>query len=348
MAIHQVPYTNTHELNLDWIMRKFKEFQEELAAIEDYDPRITAVENAIKSINTSLAHMRQSLTQLNARCTTLEDRLDDMSDSINHLYQSVAEDLTVIQAEVDNIRSQYNTLKAYIDINDRRVLDESKEFTLERIRYLLEWITEPELIYVVNPFTGEVQTIQQFINDLADYLKYAALTADEFDDLRLTAEDFDAMQIKALEYDMFGKYAIAFLHKAFVTITDLNEALENYATKEELDTKADKTLLDNYATLSQIKVINPVTGLLGTLQSVVDSLAEFHKNGITAEDFDSIELTATQFDNLMMSAFNYDFNARILLAQAGIITILTGLSAGDYDKLAKDKTGHVYVCDVQS
>lgn len=344
--LNQIPYTNTHELNLDWIIHKLKDFEQELASIEDYDPRISAVESAITSINSSLATIRNSLTALNKRCNTLEDSVDDVKESINALYASVAEDIAAIQREVDSIRVQYTTLRAYIDVRDDSVLEESKNFTLQKISALLDYFEDPSIVYVVNPFTGEIQTIQQFIDTLAEYLRYGALTAAEYDSLNLTAEEYDAMQIKALEYDMFGKYAIAFLNKAFVTVGDLNATLEDYATKAELADKADKSLLNNYATLAQIKVQNPVTGELGTLQSAIDSLANFHRNGLTAEEFDNMELTATQFDNLLITAFNYDFNAKIILAQAGLITILTGLTAAEYDSLYKDSTGRVYVTEM--
>ena len=344
MPLNQIPYTNVHELNLDWILKKLQDFETELHAIEDYNPRISELETAVSSIRTSLNTINASLRALNNRCNIFKDRLEDVSDSINNLYQDTAEKIAAIQREVESIRVQCNTLRSYVDIRDQQTLNASKAYTIEKISELLDYFSDPEQVYVVNPFTGEVQTIQQFIDDLAGYLRYGALTAAEYDSLHLSAEDYDSMHIKALEFDMFGKYAIAFLHKAFVTVDQMQAALEEYATLEDLDSKADKSTLAYYATLADIKVQNPVTGVLGTLQSAIDSLAEFHKNAITAEEFDDIELTATQFDNLLMTAFNYDYNAKIILAQNGLITVLTGLSASDYDNLAKDKTGHVYVC----
>ena len=346
MALNQIPYTNTHDLNLDWILKKLQNFETELHAIEDYNPRIAELESAIVSIRTSLTNINNSLTALNQRCTKLEDSIDDAKAAIQRLYQDVAEDIASIQREVDSIRVQYSTLVAYINSQDRLVLDRANAYTIEKIKELLDYFTEPELIFVVNPFTNQIQTIQQFIDDLAGYLRYGALTAEEYDDLQLTAEQYDEMHIKALEFDMFGKYAIAFLHKAFVTVNQMQEALSDYATLDDLDLKADKSALSLYALLKDIKVINPVTGVLGTMQSVIDSLAEFHKNGITAEEFDDLELTASQFDNLLMTAFNFDFNAKLMLARAGIITIMTGLSAADYDSLWKDSTGRVYVTNV--
>ncbi len=346
MALNQIPYTNVHELNLDWIIKKLQDFETELHAIEDYNPRITELESAVVSIRTSLNRINSSLTALNQRCTKLEDDLDDAKAAIQRLYQDVAQDIAAIQREVDSIRVQYTTLVSYINIQDSKVLDASKAYTLKKVKELLDYFTEPELIFVVNPFTNEVQTIQQFINDLAGYLRYGALTAEEYDALVLTAEQYDDMHIKALEFDMFGKYAIAFLHRAFVTVDQLSDTLSEYATKDDLESKADKSALALYALLKDIKVVNPVTGIVGTMQSAIDSLADFHRNGITAQEFDDCELTASQFDNLLMTAFNYDFNSKILLAKAGIITIMTGLSAADYDSLWKDATGRVYVTNV--
>lgn len=343
MALNQIPYTNVHELNLDWVLRKLKEFEAELRAIEDYNPRITELESAVSSINTSLSTIRRSLNSLNSRCNALDSRVDDVQTSINTLYASVAEDIATIQREVDSIRTQYISLKAYVDVKDSNTLSAANQFTLERISALLNYFSDPEIVYVINPFTGEVQTIQQFIDTLAEYLRYGGLTAEEFESLHLTAKEYDELKIKALEYDLFGKYAIAFLHRVFITTQELDATLADYAKLSDLDSKADKNTLLNYATLAQIKVQNPVTGKLGTLQDAVDSLANFHRNGLTAREYDDLNLTARQFDNLMITAFNYDYNSKIILAQAGLITLLTGLTAAEYDSLWKDSTGRVYV-----
>lgn len=346
MIHQQFPYTDLHNLNLDWILHEIDNLKHEVEQIEDYGDRISDVENALTQVENSIRSIQGSLTSLNQRCNNIESSVEDAQEAIRNMYAQVAADIANIQNEVNAIRTQYIALKAYVDMRDRSVLDESKQFTLERIAALLDYFEDPEQVYVINPFTQEVQTIQQFIDSLAEYLRYGALTAEEFDSLGLTASDYDAMQIKALEYDMFGKYAIAFLHKAFITAGQLAETLEGYATKSELAEKADTELLANYATLANITVQNPVTGELGTLQSAIDSLANFHKNGLTAEEFDDLELTATQFDALSITAFNYDYYSKIILAQAGLITLLTGLTAQEYDSLYKDDTGRVFVTNL--
>ena len=38
------PYTNVHELNLDWILSKLQEFENRLEAIEDYGEEITEIQ----------------------------------------------------------------------------------------------------------------------------------------------------------------------------------------------------------------------------------------------------------------------------------------------------------------
>lgn len=43
MAFEQFPYADLHDLNLDWILRKIREMEEQIAALE---ARVTALEEA--------------------------------------------------------------------------------------------------------------------------------------------------------------------------------------------------------------------------------------------------------------------------------------------------------------
>lgn len=54
-------------------------------------------------------------------------------------------------------------------------------------------------------------------------------------------------------------------------------------------------------------VRSPVTGNVVTVQAAINELASFHQNGITAGDYDALDLTAQAFDDKNLTAFLYDF-----------------------------------------
>ena len=63
-----------------------------------------------------------------------------------------------------------------------------------------------------------------------------------------------------------------------------------------------------------INVYDPTTGLLSPLQTVINNLAQLsNKDGLTATEFDELELTAQAFDNYEITAYDFDSEGKIIL-----------------------------------
>ena len=86
-------------------------------------------------------------------------------------------------------------------------------------------------------------------------------------------------------------------------MTDAVEASNSYTDEvaERLDKKIDE------AVTAGGLVRSPITGNMVTVQAAVNELASFHQNGITAGDYDALDLTAQAFDDKNLTAFQYDF-----------------------------------------
>ena len=119
------------------------------------------------------------------------------------------------------------------------------------------------------------------------------------------------------------------------------EILNNRQAITELDSKVDneveliyQAIQDNFQTLRNyvdyqdnilnekidniqigaISVYDPTTGLLSPLQTVINNIAQLsNKDGLTASEFDTLELTATAFDAYQITAFEFDSNGRNIL-----------------------------------
>ena len=66
--------------------------------------------------------------------------------------------------------------------------------------------------------------------------------------------------------------------------------------------------------LGQITVYDPTTGMIESLQTVIDNLyGSSREDAITAGEYDALELTATAYDGYELTAFNYDRYAKTLL-----------------------------------
>ena len=71
--------------------------------------------------------------------------------------------------------------------------------------------------------------------------------------------------------------------------------------------------IDNISTTG-IMAYNPTNGLLEPLQKVLNDIAQLtNQDGLTASEFDALELTATGFDAYEITAYEFDSQGKIIL-----------------------------------
>ena len=178
------PYTDSHELNLDWIIQKMK----------DLDHRIDGLHDELKQ-------------ELTAELTVyVNDRLAVTEAKFAVLKADVEHELGVIEANFDLLRGQFadldDTMNDYIDYINGRIADIQAEISADiagvnartdaliasNNEYLLSQMSQYlSQIKVINFFTGELVSIQDMFNYLAG--------------LHLTDSiDYDTMALRAKTY----------------------------------------------------------------------------------------------------------------------------------------------------
>ena len=66
--------------------------------------------------------------------------------------------------------------------------------------------------------------------------------------------------------------------------------------------------------IGEISVYNPTTGILQPLQEVINSLYDAsNRDGLTATEFDALDLTATNFDAYQITAREFDSEGKTIL-----------------------------------
>ena len=176
---HNYPYTDFHELNLDWCIVNIKkilnyfEGLDELATVTYVNEHIEAAKAVLTAMIDALEAKKLDRTDFNTFVSEIQVSLNSIVNDINALERATA-------ANAQAIIDTYNNLKNYID---------SQLIDLE----------------VVNPMTGENEPIQLVLNYMANLLRVNALTASEYDGADLTATAYDALQLTAYNYDNYGK-----------------------------------------------------------------------------------------------------------------------------------------------
>ena len=185
--INQFPYSDFHELNLDWVIKQTKnsldrivKLEEEMAEIElvTKEQIEIMIEQAINSNNLKIAQQLQTLhTQITGE------------------YQTY-------------VNNRYNQLKTYLDNQDVYYDNLAKGYADQALIQANAYTDSQVLGYtmMINPITGQYDDVRNVVDDIVMYFHTEnSLTAGEYDALDMTAGAYDAKDLTAYDYDFNGK-----------------------------------------------------------------------------------------------------------------------------------------------
>lgn len=196
--INQFPYSDFHELNLDWLIKITKENQDKIAYLSEEFSKIEILTEE---------YIEQMITQAIAA---------------NNVYvykdiQQVRDDLTAAITALDvDITARYKAYtdaqiaiqKIYIDNQDIFYFNEAKTYSDNNLAISKAYTDQSVLEYtmMINPITGVYEDVRNVVTDIVEYFHTdGALTAAEYDALDLTAAVYDAYDLTAYDYDFNGK-----------------------------------------------------------------------------------------------------------------------------------------------
>lgn len=216
---------------------------------------------------------------IKAKCKECKEDIDNkFATALNHFTNEFNTLSGNVLAKLEEMQIQLNNFNTYLIDALANNKAEIYQHVDDMFTYWVEHLPDYEHLIVYNPARGAMTTIQEAINDLyADFNVYG-LTAIQYDSLSLTAEEYDAYELTAREYDTWGYIALEYPDPRYY-------------------------------------MIDPFTGEKNLVKNVVYKLSAFHREGLTANEYDELLLTAEEYDNKLITAFNYDwFGKDILVA----------------------------------
>lgn len=305
---NKYPYTDFHELNLDWLLETYQKIIDDINALNswmaehkiEYQEALAELQRIANEIDTFEAQIEAQFDQLKEeQAQAFAEQTAKLNLAIEQMTAEVRAELDEFQTEFNqamaDFTTQFNQIKLSIqqEIVNLRVLVNQEIVRLNNLiignnEYIQEYVENrldqfleefPTILVnvpVYNPVRGELTTIQQAINDIYDMARMWGLTAMQYDSLGLTAEEYDNLALTALEYDQNGYIALGYPD-------------ENWY------------------------MISPFTGQYTKVKNVVMDLAHFHMVGLTATEYDALELTAEEYDDKLITAFDYDWFGKDIL-----------------------------------
>lgn len=304
---NKYPYTDFHEINLDWILTNYQAIIDKINQIADwvnehqisYEEAVRRLEAVEHEIETFEAQITAAFEQLKADLETdfeqqkadLERALADMKAEVDATVERLENDVAQAIAGFENrfielkteIRNELAETKAEVAraiIELQSVLEANNQYIMmyveNRLQKFIDDLPEILTVMVYNPYRGAVTDIQIAINDIYSIACIWGLTAQQYDDLGLSAQEYDDLELSAQEYDTLG-YKLLYKDPEYY-------------------------------------MLDPFTGEEKHIKAVIYELAALHQKPLTAQEYDDKELTAQAYDDLEITAYDYDWQGSALIA----------------------------------
>ena len=267
------PYTDFHELNADWILKKVKEFGQSLNQLvtefDTIEQDFTALQSEVNNLlNTMEAEIRRAIEEYLP--TAMAPYINQLNEAL-HDIETLRDQMASWDEQLRLIRSEYSNADDNLQIDYISKIADLRFEMIQQIIRLDNRIDdlEFELPEIYNLVKGYKTNIAYVIYDVYDACRYMAYTAAQYANAGLTAQEFDDLQREALDLDLNG-YLILYPPK---------------------------------------QCLNPLTGVRADICTILQDLALFASvRTWTAYDWDSVWLQdCDTIDALDITAFNFDY-----------------------------------------
>lgn len=219
MVFNQYPYTNFHDLNMDWILKEMKVISEDIITLNEWkkqrEERDEWLDESIEDLNRKYAELmllyNSFVESVNLRFKQLSDditqQVDDLelriTRQVDDLETRITNQVNILEANLirrmNDFESEVNALLA---IYNSRIIQVEQDIV--RVENMI-----PALELMIDPYTGQENTIVNVIYEIVNQSKPNALTAAAYDAFGKTAAQYDALALSAYDYDFNGALYIS-------------------------------------------------------------------------------------------------------------------------------------------
>lgn len=214
MVWQQYPYSNFHDMNMDWILKTLNTVNHDITELNEWkaerEARDEWLDQSIEDLNTKYEALVKLYNTFVDEVNTRFDQLsEEITDQVNALETSVNARVTALEAQINaqlsaleaelrgEMRSFQDQVNALLTVYNNRIID--IEEGLVRVENMI-----PNMMSIIDPYTGQENTIVNVIYEIVNRTKQNALTAAAYDAVGITAAAYDALNLSAYNYDFNG------------------------------------------------------------------------------------------------------------------------------------------------
>ena len=194
MFNNKYPYSDFHELNLDWILETVSSLEKRVDSL-----KTEFLDQANKYTDEKFAEFKNDLAELEQELNTV----------VVELQKQYSEFTRVINARIQFIQNDINTLNQKIDAEIIGANEYTNQAIIQNNNYLIEKLSESlNSLLVINFFTGEKVTIQSMFDTLAQLHIQNPLTYADYAKKNITNENLSLLKITYTDLVMKGNQLI--------------------------------------------------------------------------------------------------------------------------------------------
>ena len=214
MVWQQYPYSNFHDMNMDWILKTLNTVNHDITELNEWkaerEARDEWLDQSIEDLNTKYEALVELYNTFVDEVNTRFDQLsEEITDQVDALETSVNARVTALEAQINaqlsaleaelrgEMRSFQDQVNALLTVYNNRIID--IEEGLVRVENMI-----PNMMNIIDPYTGQENTIVNVIYEIVNRTKQNALTAAAYDEVGITAAAYDALNLSAYNYDFNG------------------------------------------------------------------------------------------------------------------------------------------------